>query len=124
MQMHLINEKTGRIFVATPALMRRGNLRTATSDEVKSYFDEESDEKEVVDNSPKMGATELPADFDLDIDISTMSRPELVAVGAKVPGFMVNSRTSVGDVRKVLAQCIKKLKETLDDEHDEDEMPL
>lgn len=118
---YLMNEATGVIVEGTPLLMKRKNLRSATAAEVMAMNDKSDDQDADQDDHVAGGAIELAEDFDVNIDISTMSRPELIAVGAKVPGFKVGARTKVGDVRSILQERLDVFKDlALVDDDEED----
>lgn len=115
----LKHDKTGRLFMATPALLKNKNLSPALPHEAESYIaslDESNKEK-----MEKQGVKVIvPEDFDLDTDISLLGKVELTAIARKL-GVSPPSTMKVKDLLPFVSNLLQQARDERDARIDLDE---
>ena len=104
---------TGRFFEATPDLLKHKKMVPATDEETQAYLSEISPEQLTAMEKHTVKVI-IPDDFDLDTDIFTFGKVQLLAVGAKM-GLKFPETMKTKDLKVLVEQCLTEARKLRDE---------
>ncbi len=115
----LKHTKTGRLFLATRALLKHKKMIEASPEEAKRFLAEfDKKQMEKLEGDKSVEKTIIPDDFDIDVDISSFGKPQLMVVGNKLQmTFPDNIR--VKELRALVQGALEKARAARDAEQAE-----
>jgi len=119
----LKNERNGRLFVATPGLMRNRHMVPASPEEADKFISRMSeDQKEKIEKSDSTKAVSvmMPEGFDPKVDIGNWSKPQLLNLASKI-GLTIPTSLKVKDIRGHLQKVLADLASQTEDDGAEEE---
>lgn len=110
--------KNGRLFVATPALLKSKNMAPAPADEAQAFIssmDESQREKIESAKSTQEADVMLPDDLDPKVNITNFGKPQLLQLAQKI-NLSIPVTLKVKDIRPLIQDKLDKLAESMPEE--------
>ncbi len=105
--------KSGRYFVATPALLKHKNMQVASPEESAEFlekFGAEQKKKLEESKSTQDASLMLPKELDVSVDIKNWGKPQLLQLANKI-NLSVPTSLKVKDLRLHLQDALNQLAE-------------
>jgi len=107
----LKNQRNGRLFVATPALMKNKQMIPALPEEAEAFIANlgETQKKNLSeDEAVKAASLMMPKDIDLKVNIGNWGKAQLIQLATKI-GLNIPTNLKVKDIRACLQDALNKL---------------